>query len=39
MFSINYQKADDTVFVCIFSKDFKSKLYLVENSKTREQTV
>ena len=33
-----YQKADDKIFVCKFSKNVKSKLYYIENSKTREQT-
>ena len=35
----NYQKADNKMFVCKFSKNFKSKLYHIENSKTRGQTV
>ena len=34
-----YQKADDKIFVCKFSKHVKSKLYCIENSKTRGQTV
>ena len=35
----HYQKADDKVFVSKFSKNYKSKLYHIENSKTRGQTV
>ena len=35
----NYQKADDKIFVCTFSKNVKAKLYHIENSKTRGQTV
>ena len=35
----NNQKADDKIFVCKFSKHVKSKLYYIENSKTRGQTV
>ena len=35
----NYQKADDKIFVCKFSKNVKSKLYYIENSATRGQTV
>ena len=31
--------ADDKIFICKFSKKFKSKLYHIENSKTRGQTV
>ena len=27
----NYQKADDKIFVCQFSKNIKSKLHLIEN--------
>ena len=34
-----YQKADDKIFICKFSKNVKSKLYHIENSKTRRQTV
>ena len=34
----NYQKADNKIFVCRFSKKFKSKLYHIENLKTRGQT-
>ena len=39
--SINlvYQKTDDKIFVCNFSKSVKSKLYHIENYKTRGQTV
>ena len=33
------QKADNKIFVCKFSKNVKSKLYHIENSKTRGQTV
>ena len=33
-----YQKADDKIFVCKFSKTFWSKLYHIENSKIRGQT-
>ena len=36
---LNYQKADDRIFVCKFSKKFKPKLYQMENSKTRDQIV
>ena len=35
--SFNYHKADDKIFVCQFSKNVKSKLYCIDNSKTREQ--
>ena len=35
----NYQKADNKIFVCKFSKNVKSMLYHTENSKTRGQTV
>ena len=38
-FIFNYQRADDKSFVCKFSKDVKFKLYHIENSKTRGQTV
>ena len=34
-----YQKADNKIFVCKFSKYIKSKLYHIERSKTRGQTV
>ena len=34
-----YHKADDKIFVCKFSKNVKSKLYHIESSKTREQTM
>ena len=34
-----YRKADDKIFVCKFSKNVKSKLYHIENLKTRGQTV
>ena len=37
--NFNYRKADDKIFVCKFSKNVKSKLYHIENSKTRGQTV
>ena len=30
--SFNYQKADDKIFVCKFSKNVKSKFYYIENS-------
>ena len=33
----NYQKADDKIYVCKFSKKIKSKLYHIEKSKTRGQ--
>ena len=33
------KKADDKIFVCKFSKNVKSKLYPIENSETRGQTV
>ena len=33
----SYQTADDKIFVCKFSKKFKSKLYNIENTKTRGQ--
>ena len=35
----NYQKADDKIFVCKFLKNAKSKLYHIDNSKTRGQTL
>ena len=35
----NYQRADDKIFVCKFSKNVKSKLYHIQNSTTRGQTV
>ena len=35
----NYQKADDKILVCKFSKNVKSKLYHIKNSKTRGQIV
>ena len=34
-----YQKADNKLFVCKFSKNVNSKLYHIENSKTRGLTV
>ena len=34
-----YQKADDKIFVCKFSKHVMPKLYHIESSKTRGQTV
>ena len=37
--TFNYHKAEDKIFVCEFSKNVKPKLYHIENSKTREQTV
>ena len=37
--SFNYQKAEDKTSVCKFSKIVKSKLYHIENSKTRGQKV
>ena len=37
-FNSNYQKADDTILDCKFSKNIKSKLYHIENPKTRGQT-
>ena len=37
--SFNYQKADDKIFVCKFSKNVMSKLNHFKNSKTRGQTV
>ena len=36
---LNYQKADDKISVCKFSKKFKPKRYHMENSKTRDQIV
>ena len=33
------KKADDKIFVSKFSKNVKSKIYHIENSKTRGQTV
>ena len=39
LYFFNYQKADNKIFVCKFSKNVKSKLYHIENSKTRGQTV
>ena len=35
----DYQTADDKISVCKFSKNVKPKLYHIENSKTRGQTV
>ena len=35
----NYQKVDNKTFVCKFSKNVQSKLYHIENSMTRGQTV
>ena len=35
----SFQKADDKFFVCKWSKSVKFKLYHVENSKTKRQTV
>ena len=35
----SYQKADDKIFVCKFSKNAKSKLYHIETSRTRGKTV
>ena len=36
----HYQKEDDKIFVCQFSRNVKSKLYHIDqNSKTRGQTV
>ena len=32
-------KADDKISICKFSKNVKSKLYHIEHSKTRGQTV
>ena len=37
--SFNYQKAEDKSFICKFSKNVKSKIYHIENRKTRGQTV
>ena len=37
--ALRYQKADNKIFICKFSKKVKSKLYHIENSKTRGQTV
>ena len=34
----NAQKADDKIFICTFSNNVSSKLYHIENSKTRGQT-
>ena len=34
-----YQKADDKIFVCKFSKNVKSKLYNIQKSKTGGQKV
>ena len=36
---LNYQEAGDKIFTCKFSKNVKSKLYNIENSKSRGQTV
>ena len=35
----NYPKADDKILVCKFPKNLKSKLYQIENTKTRGQIV
>ena len=35
----NFQKAEDKIFVCKFSENIKSKIYHIENSKTKGQTV
>ena len=32
----NHQKADNTILICKFSKNVKSKLYHIENSKTKD---
>ena len=37
--SLTTKKADDKIFVRKFSKNVKSKLYYIENSKTRGQTL
>ena len=37
--SFNYQKAEDKVFICKLSKNVKSKLYPIENSKMRANSV
>ena len=37
--SLITKKADDKIFVCRFSKNVKPKLYHIENSKTKGQTV
>ena len=37
--SLTTKKADDKIFVCTFSNNIKSKLYHIENSKTRGQKV
>ena len=34
----NYQRADNKIFACKFSKNVKSKLYHTEKSKTRGKT-
>ena len=39
IYLFNYQKANDKIFVCKFSKNVNSKLYHIENSNTRGQTV
>ena len=36
---VNYQIADDKTLVCKFSKNVKPKIYHIEISKTRGQTV
>ena len=36
---LNNQKAYNKIFVCKFSNNIESKLYHIENSKTREQAV
>ena len=33
----NYQRAEDKIFVCKFSKNVESKLYHIENVETRGQ--
>ena len=37
--SFSYRKADDKISSANFAKYFKSKLYHIENSKIRQQTV
>ena len=37
--SFSTKKADDTIYVCKISMSILSKVYHIENSKTRQQTV
>ena len=35
----NYQTADDKIFICKVTKNVKSKIYHIQSSNTRGQTV